>query len=78
MRPLQLELARTAIKYIQKHITGSPEYLTGTVHVYIEYTKHALSMTQADQVIPAQSYDPLLMSLFKSTSISVNEWEETG
>jgi hypothetical protein len=35
-------------------------------------------MTQADQVIPAQSYDPLLMSLYKSTSISVDEWEETG
>ena len=27
---------------------------------------------------PGKSYDPLLMSLIKSTSISVDEGEETG
>ena len=37
----------------------------------------ALSMTQSDQVIPGQSYDPLLMSPVKSSSISVDEREET-
>jgi hypothetical protein len=37
----------------------------------------ALSMTQSDQVIPGQSYDPLLMSPVKSSSISVDEREES-
>ena len=38
----------------------------------------ALSMTLPDQVNPGESCDPLLMSLVKSTSISVEEGEETG
>ena len=36
----------------------------------------APSTTQTDQMNPGESFDPLLMSL-KSTSISVDEWEET-
>ena len=35
------------------------------------------SMTQTDQVNPGESYDPLLMSLDKSTSIRVDKGEET-
>ena len=35
------------------------------------------SLSFHDQVNPAESYDPLLMSLVKSTSISVDEGEET-
>jgi hypothetical protein len=35
-------------------------------------------MTQTDQMNPGENYDPLLMSLVKSTSISVDEGEETG
>jgi hypothetical protein len=35
-------------------------------------------MTQTDQVNPGESYDPLSMSLVKSTSISVDDGEETG
>jgi hypothetical protein len=35
-----------------------------------------LSMT--DQMNPGENYDPLLMSLAKSTSIIVDEGEETG
>jgi hypothetical protein len=38
----------------------------------------ALSITWTDQVNPGEKYDPLLMSLVKSTSISVDEGEETG
>ena len=38
----------------------------------------ALSMTLTDQVNPGESYDPLLISLLKSTSISVDEGEDTG
>ena len=37
----------------------------------------ALSMTQTDQGNPGESYDPLLMSLVKSTSLSVDDGEET-
>ena len=36
-------------------------------------TKHLLFPWQTDQVNPGESYDPLLMSLVKSTSISVDE-----
>ena len=35
-------------------------------------------MTQTGQVSPGESYDPLLMSPVKSTSISVDEGEEKG
>jgi hypothetical protein len=35
-------------------------------------------MTLTDQVNPGESYDPLLMSFIKSTSISVDEGMETG
>jgi hypothetical protein len=35
-------------------------------------------MTLTDQVNQGESYDPLLMALVKSTSISVGEGEETG
>jgi hypothetical protein len=38
----------------------------------------AIVMTCTDQVNPVESYDPLLMSNVKSTSISVDEGEETG
>ena len=45
--------------------------------IYTGCTKH-LSMTKTDQGNPGESYDPLLMSPVKSTSISVDEREETG
>ena len=38
----------------------------------------ARSMTNTDQGSPGESSDPLLMPLVKSTSISVDEGEETG
>jgi hypothetical protein len=36
------------------------------------------NITNTYQVIIGESYDPLLMSPVKSTSISVDEGEETG
>ena len=36
------------------------------------------TLGQTDQVNPGESYDPLLMSPVKSTSISVDEGEETS
>ena len=41
------------------------------------YAKH-ISIILTDQVNSGESWDPLLMSLVKSTSISVNEGEDTG
>ena len=35
-------------------------------------------MTVTDQTNPSKRYDPLLMSLVTSTSIRVDEGEETG
>jgi hypothetical protein len=46
--------------------------------VYETLRTPALSMILADQVNPSESYDLLLMSLVKSTSISIDEGEETG
>ena len=43
-----------------------------------KYKEHLFFPWQTDQVNPGKSYDPLLMSLVKSTSISVDEVEETG
>ena len=37
-----------------------------------------LSITWTDQVNPGESYDPLLILLVKSTSISADEQDETG
>jgi hypothetical protein len=34
------------------------------------------SFHETNQVNPGESYDPLLMALIKSTSISVDEWED--
>jgi hypothetical protein len=48
------------------------------ISMYTEYKTlgtAALSMTKTDQVNPGESYDPLLMSLIKSTSISVGDGE---
>ena len=46
--------------------------------VYKTLRTPALSMTKSNQVNPGESYDPLLMALVKSTSISVDEGDETG
>ena len=49
-------------------------------HVYtlsIQNIKNTCSFHYIDQVNSGESYDPLLMSLIKSTSISVDEGEET-
>jgi hypothetical protein len=42
------------------------------IAVYKTLRTLALSMTSTDQVNPGESYDPLLMSLVKSPSISVD------
>jgi hypothetical protein len=46
--------------------------------VYKTLRTPALSKSQTDQANPGESYDPLMMSLVKSTSVSVDEGEETG
>ena len=44
----------------------------------VQNIKNTCSFHDRDQVNPGESYDPLLMWLLKSTSISVDEGEETG
>ena len=46
-----------------------------TLYIHRVYKTPDLPMTKTDQVIPGGSYDPLLMSLVKSYSISVDEGE---
>ena len=47
-------------------------------HIHKTFRTPVLSMTKTDQVNPGESYGPLMMSPVKSTSISVDEGEETG
>jgi hypothetical protein len=45
---------------------------------YTKNIRNTCSFNETDQVNPGESYAPLLMSLVKSASISVDEGEETG
>ena len=43
----------------------------------VQNIRNTVSFHETDQMNPGDSYDPLLMSLVKSTSIRVDEGEET-
>jgi hypothetical protein len=67
-----VDLVQLALHLTKRASIGQSVNLNETYNTYTEYTKHdlgtPLSMAQTDQVNPGENYDPLLMSLVKSTS----------
>ena len=76
---LELELTTNNTHKFPKNVKKEmKKYQNESVENINIYRVDKTLRTPADQENPGESLDPLLMSLVKSTSISIDEGEETG